>query len=750
MTRHTLAGWFGCLLFVAALQANPPASDVEAFFETKIRPVLVAQCVSCHGPEKQKASLRLDSSTAFAKGGESGPLIVPGKPDQSRLLHALRHDGETKMPPKGKLAAEVIADFEQWIRAGAVWPNQQATRPAEAWRSHWAFQPLKLTRPLEVTSPQFIDRIINETLKTKGLPPEAPADRATLIRRAYFDLQGLPPTYAAVQAFVNRPGSDTEAFAELVDQLLASPHFGERWARHWLDLARYADNRGYVGVGVDRTYPFAYTFRDYVVRAFNRDLPYDQFLREQIAADLLPTVTDSTSLAAPGFFTVGRRFINNIHDIIDDRIDVLTRTTMGLTVACARCHDHKYDPISIQDYYALYGVFASTHEPDLENMPLLMGMAGGPKFDEFNKELTRLKDAKAKFERDNAEMRAKEPIKFSEQIKPYDNRIKQLYSKHPGAPPRGMTLRDNDKPVEPHVFVRGNPGNRGPKVPRRFVAFLSGGSPKPFEHGSGRLELAEAITRADNPLTARVMVNRVWGHLFGKPLVPTPSDFGLRSEPPSHPELLDGLAAGFIADGWSVKRLIRRIMLSETYQRSSVGHEISWRLDPDNRWLSRQNRRRLDFEALRDGLLAAAGRLDLQLGGPSVDLFRTPFSTRRSIYGFIDRQNLPGVFRTFDFALPDTHSPQRFTTIVPQQALYLMNSAFMHEQARHLALRTAAAGDPTARVQDMYRLVFARDARPGEVFLALGFVTSFADKSADAWEALAQTLLMANEFLYVD
>ncbi len=429
----------------------------------------------------------------------------------------------------------------------------------------------------------------------------------------------------------------------MVDRLLASPGYGERWGRHWLDYARYADTKGYVFME-DRKYPFAYKYRDWVVRALNEDMPYDQFLIQQIAADRLPTAADTGTLAALGFLTVGRRFLNNQADIIDDRLDVLCRTTMGLTVTCARCHDHKFDPITAKDYYALYGVFSSTVEP-------------------------------------------KEPAEV-------------------------MSMADAPQPHNVRVFIRGNPGNPGDEAPRRFLACLAGDDAPLFAQGSGRLELAQAIARRDNPLTARVLVNRVWLQYFGAGLVRTPSDFGLRSEPPTHPKLLDYLALRFMDEGWSLKQLHRLILLSSTYQQASgsaANAPPQAQRDPENRLLARMNRRRLDLEALRDSLLCVSGALDRTLGGPAVDLASEPFSHRRTIYGLIERQNLPGMFRTFDFAGPDTHSPQRFVTTVPQQALFLMNSRFVAEQSRLLAAagEIQSAADPRERVTRLYRRAWA-------------------------------------------
>ena len=432
------------------------------------------------------------------------------------------------------------------------------------------------------------------------------ADRRTWLRRVSYDLVGLPPTAAEFDAFAADGSPDAQA--RVVDRLLASPAYGERWGRHWLDCARYADSIGYLAGGKDRNYPNAYKYRDWVVRALNEDLPYDEFLRRQIAADRLPTAEDRSTLAALGFLTVGRRFLGNKVDIIDDRLDTLCRTTMGLTISCARCHDHKFDPIGIKDYYSLYGVLASTIEPE-------------------------------------------EPADL-------------------------MTMADSPTPHNERVFIRGNPGNPGEEVPRQFLPCLAGDKLQPFTQGSGRLELAQAIASRDNPLTARVLVNRVWLNFFGAGLVRTPSDFGLRSDPPTHPELLDFLARRFMDEGWSLKKLHRLIVLSSTYGQSSHETEEMRRRDPANLLLTRMNRRRLDLEAMRDSLLAVAGTLDLSVGGPAVDMFSQPFPQRRTIYGQVERQNLPGLFRTFDFANPDTHSAQRFTTIVPQQALFLLNSPF--------------------------------------------------------------------------
>ena len=589
-----------------------------------------------------------------------------------------------------------LARFAGWRRATAG-----GTGVVDA-KLHWSFQPVHEPSIPVVKNSGWaqspIDAFILAKLEAQAIPSAPPADRRTLIRRATFDLIGLPPTPAEVDAFVN--DSSPGAFERVVDRLLASPHYGERWGRYWLDLARYADNKGYVGVDKDREFHFGYLYRDWVIRALNDDLPYDQFVVKQIAADRLPH-TDNLDLPAMGLLTVGRRFINDRQLIIDDQIDVVCRGTLGLTVTCARCHNHKFDPIPTEDYYSLYGVMDSSDEKEV---PLT-----------------------------------------------------------PGAAEKALIEEERPHPSNPHVFVRGNSGNQGPEVPRRFLAVLSGPDRKPFHDGSGRLELARRIASPDNPLTARVMVNRVWLHHFGEGLVRTPSDFGARSDPPTHPELLDFLASKFMKEGWSIKRLHRLIMLSSVYQQSSNGSAKSESLDPENRLLSHFNRQRLDFEAMRDALLAAGGALDEKMGGPSVNLLAEPFVRRRTVYSYVDRQNLQGLLRTFDFASPDAHSPMRHVTTIPQQALFLMNSPFAVQQAERLIARPEIASTPDTveRVRRMYRFVYSRDPTPEELSLAQQYLDLASpvaspgtkpnpDDKLTPWQRYAQALLMTNEFVYID
>lgn len=646
----------------------PPPAAIE-FFEKQVRPVLVEHCFECHSDKKQRGGLRVDSRELLLKGTDNGPSIVPGKPDESRLIHAIRHEGDVAMPPKGKLSQASIDVLTEWVKQGAVWPaspvpQAAASAGSDAWKAHWAFQPIRRHPAPDVVNSQWvkndIDRFVLARLEAQKLSPSPAADRRTFLRRASFDVIGLPPSYADVTAFEQDTRPNAVELA--VDRLLASPQYGERWGRHWLDVARYADTKGYV-FQEDRNYPQAFTYRDWVVKSLNRDLPYDQFLLKQIAADQMLAGDDQSDLAAMGFLTLGRRFLNNINDIIDDRIDVVMRGTMGLTVNCARCHDHKYDPIPTQDYYSLYGVFASSKEPKDGAFPL--------------------------------------------------------------------RLEDEANPHNVQVFIRGNSGNRGPEAPRRFLLAIAGENRKPFEKGSGRLEMAKAIVSPDNPLTARVFVNRVWTHYFGSGLVITPSDFGIRSAPPTHPELLDGLARDFIDSGWSMKSVHRQILLSATYQQASRDRAECQAVDPENRLVWKMNRRRLELEGMRDNLLAASGALDLTVGGPSVQITTAPFPKRRSIYSFIDRQNLPGLFRTFDLASPDAHNAQRFTTTVPQQALFFLNSPFMLETLKQMVDRPEfqQQAAPADRIRLLHHWIFSRNPSDRELQLGTTYIQS-AQESA--------------------
>ncbi len=775
-----------CAAIAVVARADGPDPRTVEFFESKVRPILAENCYSCHGEKKQMASLRLDDRQAILDGGDGGPALVPGDPAKSKIIAVVNYASEPKMPPKAKLKDHEIAALTAWVTMKAPWPAAAAPRDtAKPATAHWAFKPVVQT-PLPVVRDAArvatpVDAFWLAKLDAVGLLPSAPAAKSALLRRVTFDLIGLPPTPNELAAFL--ADESPEAYSRVVERLLASPHYGERWGRHWLDVARYADSKGYVFTE-ERRFPYAYTYRDYVVEAFNGDKPYDRFVVEQIAADQLQ-LDDKKALAAMGFLTLGRRFLNNVHDIADDRIDVVTRGFLGLTVVCARCHDHKFDPIPIKDYYSLHGVFVSSIEP--KELPLIAEPKQTAATAAFEAELAKREAAVNAFRQTKREqlataqriaallgadaiaavavpvaVTALKPGKFDRLMNRLErNRLGELVKKvesykanSPAAPPRAMVLADAPKPTDPHVFLRGNPANRGPDVPRQFLEVLAGPARKPFQHGSGRLDLARAIADPANPLTARVFVNRVWMHHFGKGLVDTPSDFGVRTGPPTHPELLDWLAAEFVRRGWSVKELQRLIVLSSAYCQASDDRPDALAKDPENRLVWKFSRRRLDLEALRDGLLAVSGRLDPAVGGPAVDIAAGVGVPRRTLYGFVDRQNLPGLFRTFDFASPDTHAPQRYTTTVPQQALFLLNSPFAVEQAKSLAARpeVAAVSRPELRIDVLHRLLYARPAKDEEISLGLRFVgdAPATGSKLTAWEQYAQVLMVANEFAFVD
>ena len=481
MMRSTVA----VLIALTAVLPVHAQSDPKAveFFETKIRPVLAEHCYKCHGPEKQKAGIRVDRRDKLVEATDDGPLVVPGNPDKSRLIHAVRYVGEAKMPPKGKLPDAVLADLAAWVKGGAVWPADKtaSAEAKDAWRKHWAFQPVA-DPPIPKVHGQIatsVDAYILAKLEEKRLTPNPAADRRTLLRRLKFDLLGLPATYEEVEAFVH--DRDPKAYEKLVDRYLASPQYGERWARHWLDVARYADNKGYVFTE-ERKYPYAYTYRDYVIQAFNDDVPFDRFVREQIAADRLVArkQAEPASQAAMGFLTLGRRFLNNQADIIDDRIDVVTRGLQGLTVACARCHDHKFDPIPAKDYYSLYGIFASSKEPT--ELPMIGEPKPSKEYDEFKKKLGELEGVVAAFRKEHdKELAGGNRRDLRDQLSELKKKVDGFKASSPAAPPRAMALADEPTPTEPVVFLRGNPGNRGPKVPRQYLEVVATKPRVPFK-----------------------------------------------------------------------------------------------------------------------------------------------------------------------------------------------------------------------------------------------------------------------------
>jgi hypothetical protein len=574
-----------------------------------------------------------------------------------------------------------------------------------------------------------VDNFILAKLDAAGLKPNPPADKRTLIRRATFDLIGLPPTPEEVQAFVDDESPD--AFAKVVDRLLASPHYGERWGRHWLDVARYSDTKGQPRRNTeDNANPFAWTYRDYVIRSFNENKPYNIFILEQIAADLLyqmPTWShDPTNLAALGFLTVGDHFMGMQNDILNDRIDVVTKGFLALTVTCARCHDHKFDPIPQQDYYSLRGIFDSSVEPKIE--PVISKIPNTPEYYDYYRQREELAKAEGTIAASLPQLRKARNFeavkKAQKEERETEHAISELELTNPAAPARAMVLEDTLKGHDSPVFIRGEAGNRGAIAPRRFLNVLSGPVRPVYTEGSGRLQLAMAIASKNNPLTARVMINRIWEHHFGEGFVPTPDDFGMMSEPPSHPELLDYLAVNFMTNGWNIKKIHRLIMLSSVYQESSEDNPRYAQTDPGNRLLWHANIRRLEFEPLRDSLLAIGGMLDTNVYGRPVDLRQYPNSTRRTIYSYIDRANIPDTMINFDFATPDMETGIRHVTTVPQQALFLMNSPLVINLARRLVAMPdfVDTADDTARLKFLYERIYQRPPDEEETELGLEFV----------------------------
>jgi hypothetical protein len=903
-------------LFLSQIAAAELTKADADFFESKIRPLLSDNCYKCHSPVKgkPKGGLELTWKGGWQKGGDNGPAIVPGNPEKSLLVKAVRYtDPDLQMPPKGeKLSDAQINDLVTWVKMGAPDPRTSPPPPLIAnvisngaveysggSKDHWAFKPI--TRPAlpsvknEAWVRNDIDRFILAKLEENGLTPNDAADKRALIRRVYYDLIGLPPTPAEVQAFLQ--DDSPTAFEKVVDQLLASPRYGERWGRHWLDVARYSDTKGQSDRRREGSlYPYAWTYRDYVIKAINDDKPFDQFIREQLAADRVSAATNRATLAALGFLTLGDHFNGNMSDILNDRIDVVSKGFLALTVSCARCHDHKFDPIPQADYYSLHGIFASCLEPLPK--PEIADAKDNPEYADYQekrneinqriqdartqnmmavfgdyKRLTGVylyslempvKDRDAYLAKNNADpdllknwrqiiqkggrqaqsifglwsALAKIPsARFEPQAKrlfanlgadertrqwsPYviqafhgaaprslaeaattygnlfgrtdanwqttlsvllnDSVLRQLSNRdrnkflllreqsdmlelvHPGTPPRASSLADSPTPKDSPIAIRGQIESPGAIVPRRFLEVLSGTNRPAFRNGSGRVELAQAIASRNNPLTARVLVNRVWLHHFGEGFVTTPDDFGNQSAPPSHPELLDYLANRFMDDGWSLKKLHKLIVMSATYQQSSRNNPQFAEKDPFNRLLWRANVRRLEFEPLRDSILYLGGNLDLTMGGHPVDLsegthtsqrkgaaalnrmsdLRLPSAPRRTVYGFIDRADVIELLNSFDFPNPDMPMGKRYETTVPQQALFLMNSPLVIEQVRNVVNRDEfkAQDSDESRIRYLYDLFFQRPPSAEEIEDGKKFVETFqTGESAESSSVAPQTV----------
>ena len=895
---------------VAIRAADPDPAKLDAasveFFEAKIRPVLVTHCYECHSAstKEPKGKLLLDSRAGMLKGGESGTLVIPGNVDGSLLIQALRYQG-AEMPPKGKLPADTVADFEKWVKMGLPDPRDGKVAAGRTidiaeGRKFWSFQPIAKVEPPAVKEAGWvkndIDRFVLARLEASGLKPNAPAAKTALLRRASFDLIGLPPTPEEIAQFL--ADDSANAFEKVIDRLLASKHYGERWGRHWLDVARFGEDQAHTFQA--RMYPAAFRYRDWIVDSLNGDLPFDQFLATQIAGDLLgEEATKKERVAALGLFALGPVYYadNNAAkqaeaDEWDDRVDTMTRGVLGLTVACARCHDHKYDPVTTRDYYALAGIFASTKYQEVtlgtpeeiakkeaadaalkaqqkvvddfldgkssqvreslatEISAYLVGawkhvnrrkkearfptgesakrdklqevllrrfqeyLNGGAGKDQPKlapwRDLVAKQDPAKDLSDDEAALAAMrsaadafqqavlsalaaskekdaKPSKEDKSLldsvvgnngvlaiprneleKFVGDEVKKELKVHQDELGRVKKAADavklpvahsisEGKPTDLKIFAQGNPYKPGDTSPRGFLSALTPDTPVAIASAaSGRLELAKAVTSPANPLTPRVAVNRIWAGHFGYGLVRTPSNFGTLGERPTHPELLDYLARSLIDDGWSLKKLHKRIMMSATYQQSSLSDAAREQADPENRLLSRMNRRRLEVEPWRDSMLAAAGTLDLTLGGPSANLAQGDFR-RRTLYGYVSRHQLHELLRLFDFPDPNITSDRRTVTTVPLQQLFVLNSDFLAQQAKSVVARVKKEAEASGQgksdsdqIRRIYLLLFARSPSDKELAIGQAFVTTPSSGSLNAWEEYALALLGSNEFAFVD
>lgn len=768
----------------AATDAPITAAELE-HFERRIRPLLAESCYECHSGKSGKThgGLELDTVRGLREGGDSGPLWVGGQPAESLLYQVLEHEHDIAMPPDGKLSDASIEAVAVWITAGAPLPAETSSEERvgmagdpDAGRDFWSFQPLRSqVAPNSTWARNRVDAFLHDAMKERGIAPSPRAERWRLVRRLSFDLRGLPPATEEVSAYVE--AGDPLAWSRLVDRWLASPEYGQKWARMWLDRARYTDK---TASWLDQTGQ-AYLYRDWVVGAFNEDMPYDQFVVRQLATDYLDE-TGPEDLPALGFLSLSPTYWKELKlpseiikvivaDEWEERVDAVSRTFLGLTVACARCHDHKFDPITSADYYAMAGVFASCRREDrslLGEEAYAPVRAAKAQVAEWEAKLVELKkrdpvpvEEVQSIEQQMARLRAETPHYHD----PLANALidESLYVVRAGATAQeGTKLEYREGPRDLPVFIRGNPNRPGEPVRRRFLEVLSQERPpRLFERGSGRLDLARAIVEDARGLAARVIVNRVWLEHFGRGIVETPSNFGQQGDRPSHPRLLDDLAHRFVQHEWSIKRLHREILLSAAWQQTSLVSAEHEEADPENEWLARMRLRRLGFEAWRDAMLVASGQLDRRFGGPAVDLHHAS-NVRRTLYTTVHRRDMETTLQIHDFPDPTQHNPQRSVTVTPLQGLYALNGPLLMEQADRLAerLQRECGRDIDAGVQRLHQLLFSRGATPAEMELARRFLSG-ASAGRDGgglgesvellrWRQYIHMQLASNELMFVD
>lgn len=775
-----IAAWFAPVWLVIA--GDPSLAQDADFFEKRVRPILANNCFACHGPYagEGQAGLRLDSLEGMLRGGRSGPAIVPGQSSQSLLIHAINHDTSLQMPPKAKLPINEVVALTGWVDDGAYWPDAGPTtapKPiairstdegfTEEERSHWAFQPIRDPIPPE-GGETAIDAFIRRSLLGKGLTPAEAADKRTLIRRATIDLHGLLPTPDAVRAFLD--DTTDEAFERVVDRLLASPRYGERWGRHWLDVARYADSNG---MDDNIVHGDAWRYRDYVIRAFNDDKPYDRFLREQIAGDVITRWGDedrAEGLIATGFLMLGPKMVGEDDpvkqklDFADEQLATTSRAILALTIDCARCHDHKFDPIRSSDYYSMLGMFTSTKTVLTYRVTSKLNATAldGPEQDRRLSEIERRFDYHSDFVTNYNRATTPEQVVKAQQ-EALEDALDEYFEI-----PKAMAVAEGEIEDLP-IMIRGSHLTPGPTAPRRFPAILAGEQRTAISSGnSGRRELADWLTEPDHPLTARVMINRIWKWHFGEGIVRTPDNFGTLGDRPDHPELLDWLAQRFLESGWSIKSVHRLIMRSSAYQQAVTVSRNASEVDPENRLLWTANRRRMEAEALRDSLLTAADQLDTAMGGKTLPHrnftnlnaqahSRDPAlygSRMRSAYSPVLRSALYEIFAAFDFASPSTSNGRRGSTMVAPQALFMMNSDLMEDVSHHFAeriLREAPDGD-AERIALAHEIAYSRPPEPRETAAWADFLDRYEATAGDraaAWRGLCRVVLSSNEFLYI-